>query len=61
MDRPPLPAFLTSSDGSTVSDCVLLHTFAQRSFEELQGLLALLAFLTRAHGSIVSDMVSRKR
>ena len=53
--------FLTISDCSIESDCVSLHTFAQRSFEELQGLLPLLAFLTRTGGSIVSDMVSRKR
>ena len=54
------PILLTSSDGSIESDCVPLHIFAQRSFEELQGLLPL-AFLTRTDGSIVSDMVSRKR
>ena len=54
----PFLAFLTSTDGSIVSDRLLFHTFTWQSFQEMQGLLPLLAFPTSTYGSIVSDSVS---
>ena len=51
---PLLVAFLTRTDGGIVSDSVSLHTLAQQSFKELQGLLPLLAFHSRNDGRIVS-------
>ena len=51
----PLFAFLTNTDGDTVSYSAWLHAFTWHSLEELQGLLPLLSFLSSTAGSTVSD------